>query len=78
MKRTLLGAAVAALIAYCFVSRQIGFAIEKQISEPLEQLKSRQTPIGAAGSLLKTTLLSSCSVIWRAQRLPQRRFPPSS
>jgi hypothetical protein len=39
MKRTLSGAAVAVLIAYFFISWQLGFAIEKQINEPLELLK---------------------------------------
>lgn len=41
MKRTLLGAAVAVLIAYVFISRQLGFAIEKQINEPLDLIKGR-------------------------------------
>jgi uncharacterized protein YdgA (DUF945 family) len=41
MKRRLLGAAVAVLIAYFFVSWRVGFAIEKQINEPLELLKGR-------------------------------------
>lgn len=39
MKRTLLGGAAAVLIAYLFISWWLGFAIEKQINEPLEQLK---------------------------------------
>lgn len=41
MKRTLLGAAVAVLIAYFFISWQLGSAIEKQINQPLELLKGR-------------------------------------
>ncbi len=39
MKRTMLGAAAAVLIAYSFISWRLGFAIEKQINEPLERLK---------------------------------------
>jgi uncharacterized protein YdgA (DUF945 family) len=39
MKKTLLGGAAAVLIAYLFISWRLGFAIEKQINEPLEQLK---------------------------------------
>lgn len=41
MKKILVGAAVAILIAYVLVSRQFGFAIEEQINEPLEQLKGK-------------------------------------
>ncbi len=41
MKKILSGAAAAILIAYVFVSWQLGFAIQKQIDEPLEQLKGR-------------------------------------
>jgi uncharacterized protein YdgA (DUF945 family) len=41
VKRTLLGAAVAVLIAYFFISRQLGIAIEKQINEPLGRLAGR-------------------------------------
>lgn len=41
LKKILLAAAVAVLIAYCCVSWRLGFAIEKQINEPLEQLKGR-------------------------------------
>ena len=39
MKRTLFGGAAAVLIAYLFISWRLGFAIEKQINQPLEQLK---------------------------------------
>jgi uncharacterized protein YdgA (DUF945 family) len=39
MKRTLLGAAVAVVIGYFLISWRLGFAIEKQINEPLEHLK---------------------------------------
>jgi uncharacterized protein YdgA (DUF945 family) len=41
MKRTLLGAAVAAVTAYLFISWRLGFAIEKQVNEPLEQLTGK-------------------------------------
>ncbi len=41
MKRTLLGGTAALLIAYLFVSWRIGFAIEKQVNEPLEQLEGK-------------------------------------
>jgi uncharacterized protein YdgA (DUF945 family) len=41
MKRTLLGGAAALLIVYLFVSWRIGFAIEKQVNQPLEQLKGK-------------------------------------
>ncbi len=41
MKRTLLAAAVALLIAYLFVSWRLGIVIEKQINEPLAQLKDQ-------------------------------------
>ena len=41
MKKVLLSAAVAILIAYFFTSWQLGFAIQKQVTEQLEQLKAR-------------------------------------
>jgi uncharacterized protein YdgA (DUF945 family) len=41
MKRTLLGAAIAVLIAYFFVSWRVGFAIEKQINQPLDLIRGR-------------------------------------
>jgi uncharacterized protein YdgA (DUF945 family) len=39
LKKILLGAAVAVLITYGFVSWRLGFAIEKRIDEPIELLK---------------------------------------
>ena len=39
MKRTLLGGAAAVLIAYLFISWRLGFSIEKQSNEPLQQIK---------------------------------------
>jgi uncharacterized protein YdgA (DUF945 family) len=41
VRRTLLGAAVAVLVAYLFICWRLGFAIEKQINEPLQQLKGK-------------------------------------
>jgi len=41
LKKILLSAAFAVLIAYCFISWRLGFAIEKQIDAQLEQIKGR-------------------------------------
>jgi uncharacterized protein YdgA (DUF945 family) len=41
LKKILLGAAFAILIAYVFISWQLGFAIQKQLNEPFQQLKGR-------------------------------------
>lgn len=59
MKKILLGAAVAILIAYSFISWQLGFAIQKQINEPLEQLKGRAPYVQVVANTYKRGWLVS-------------------